>query len=251
MALNIPKTAAKPTTQSAVTEDTNEQGNLFLEEADAPEQAQASNDPEQVQTSQEAAPVRASVPAVTNANLTLGHRHDDDGFGASMDADIGFGSFPIIKLDGNVLSCESGEFDHLVVRAIRAQSKYLIKARTSNEDGVPFVYSYDNVIGLDGRSISDHCREWVEDGEMQAGSDPVISEYRELIVEVVSGADELTGEIVILNVSPGSRARLAGYNASLKLRGKDITQVHTLVKAGPKLSKGKNSWYPWSFSEAV
>lgn len=229
MALNIPQTATKTQTETETS---------FLPNTETAKEVVTVAEP--------------NVPAVRSAEpkgMAVSHRQDDDGFGASMDKDLGFGSFPIVKLNEGKLQTEDQEFDELKVKALRAQSKHLIKARAGQEDGIPFVYSYDGQVATDGRTVADHIREWMDDGDLERGHDPITSEYKEVVVEIQEGP--LAGEIVILNVAPASKARLAGYNAKLRLKGKDITQVVTLVKAGPKIDKGKKSFRPWDFSEAV
>jgi hypothetical protein len=246
MALRTPNTAPSKPTQVAEPEVKNDNDPYLTEEqADA-----ALDDVPQGSIKEEVADKPLKQASVSRAVST--HVEEDVGNDDSfddLDQDLGFGSFPMVKLDKDVFVTSDGdEFDHLDVILKRMSRKTLIKARAGQDDDIPFVYTYNNETALDGRSVADHLREWREDGDMPAGADPIKAEYLEVLAEVCgSGNEAYDGEMVILNIAPASKRRLAGYKLKLQAKGLAMHKVVTRVIAGAKITKGNKSFHPWDF----
>lgn len=239
MALRAPRmaTASNPSQTAQVEDDS------LLNDAD-PYLDTAADEPE-VETA--GTDLISSDPA--SAPLTAFDREvgNDSSFD-SLDDDVGYGSFPMVKLDKDTLVTSDGdEFKSLDAVLIRMSRKTLVKARPGQDDDIPFFYTYNNTTALDGRSVSDYLREWRESGEMEDGAEPVKSEYLEVLGEVHGTGTDLDGEFVIFNVAPASRRKLAGYKMKLQARGLALNKVLTRVAAGAKVTKGKNTFHPWDF----
>ena len=199
--------------------------------------------------------VKSAVPSVQKpaSKAVSTQVYEDVGNDSSfddLDSDLGFGSFPMVKLDnsGQFVTSDGDEFDQLDVVIRRMTRKTLVKARAGQDEGIPFVYTYNGETALDGRSVADYIREWKEDGEMEPAADPIKSEYLEVLAEVHNtGNENYDGEMVILNVAPASKRRLAGYKLKLQAKGLPLHGVLTRVLAGAKISKGNRSFRPWDF----
>ena len=216
---------------------------------------------EEIETEVSNPPAVQDSPSKAVAAAALADDGEDDGFG-DLDDDIGFGSFPIVKLDGKTFeSTEGHSFDSLNVVIIQSRLKALIKARKGEEDGIPIAFAYPpkecsasdvsptsvlNMTAGDGTLISDHVKQWKEEGQME-GAHPIVSVYREVMARVVNPDGELDEELVILNIPPASRSRLAGYRKKLKLKGLNMSKVLTKLVPGPKIQKGQKSFHPWDF----
>lgn len=177
---------------------------------------------------------------------------EDDGFGA-LDDQIGFGSFPMVKLDKNMFIVERAEFQTLDVRLMSARPKYAFKAKkdsnpkTKANDDDPMVYSYDGVTATSGLSLEAIKKEWAAEGFPHAEK----STYMECAAEVVSD-NQYKGRIVLLNVAPASTKRLGGYRAEVKLKGHKLSDVVTTIFPGDKIEiDSKKSFYPWNFKLAA
>lgn len=162
---------------------------------------------------------------------------EDDGFSA-LDDQIGFGSFPMAKLDKNTFVIENSEYTELLVIMLQARSKWILKVDDEN-----FVYSYDNVNDLSGKSLEQVKREW----RAQGLKDSTTSMYMEVAARVLSEGKH-QGKLVLLNVAPASVKRLGGYRAELAIQKRTLSQVVTrifpgaLIKINPKIS-----FHPWNF----
>lgn len=196
----------------------------------------------------------------TSSSASVLDDSDDDGFG-DLDQDLGFGSFPMVKLDGNMFVVNGEEYKTLDVQLLQTKQKMMVKARAGEDcNALTFTYIDNNVdprklrpeeiqnlVATDGTLISDHCEQWVEDGEMEEGAKPVTSVYREVIARVFNTGTDLDGSLVILNVAPASKSRLAGYRKALQINKLKLTEVLTRLQPGPKIVKGSKSFYPWDF----
>lgn len=174
----------------------------------------------------------------------------DKGFENLVDH-VGFGSFKMVKLDKKEFVCDDLTFDKLDVQLLKTVNKYLYKARKGEDDDIPIAYSYDDVHSVSGTSLEDIFREWREDEETPEGEEPIRSVYIEAMAAVHNTGTELDGEIVLLNIAPSSKSRLAGYSMKVKIKtnGKRLDQVITRCQPGPKLTvKGSTkTFYPWDF----
>ena len=162
----------------------------------------------------------------------------DDGFDA-LDDEIGFGSFPMVKLDKSKFVIDKAEYDEFHAVILSARPKWVYKA-----DDDHLLYSYDQVYDTSGKTIEAVKAEWKADGVSTAIS---VSKYMECASKVVSeGAHQ--GRIVLLSVAPASVKRLGGYRAELKLTGKSLGKVVTRIFPGDKVQiNPKISFYPWNF----
>lgn len=177
---------------------------------------------------------------------------EDDGFGA-LDDQIGFGSFPMVKLDKSMFVVERAEFSSLDVRMLSCRPKHAFKAKvdtnpkTKAGDDDPMVYSYDGVVSTSGISIEAIRKEWAAQGFPHAEK----STYMEVAAEVISD-NQYKGRIVLLNVAPASTKRLGGYRAEIRLKGHKLSDVTTTIFPGDKVElDAKKSFYPWNFKLAA
>lgn len=161
-----------------------------------------------------------------------------DGFDG-LDNAIGFGSFPIVKLDKDkFVGIGKDELDEFTCVLMQGREKYVFKA-----DDDHLVYSYDCITGTDGRSLDAHFGEWRDEGVTNEISR---SRYFECVAQLVDTAR--AGELVLLSVAPASVARLAGYRAVLKAKGLKMQDVATKCCKGQKITVGGNkTFYPWEF----
>lgn len=195
--------------------------------------------------------LEAAKPKGTSVMSAL-NNGEDDGFGA-LDDQIGFGSFPMVKLDKNKFVVERAEFDTLDVRLMSARPKYAFKAKvdsnpkTKASDDDPMVYSYDGTSATSGISLDAIKKEWAAQGFMHAEK----STYMECAAEVISD-NQYKGRIVLLNVAPASTKRLGGYRAEVRLKGHNLSDVVTTIFPGDKIEiDSKKNFYPWNFKLAA
>lgn len=219
-----------------------------------------------------AATVVAVVDQPRTGQLVTAHpipEDEDDGFG-DLDQDLGWRSFPMFKLSGNLFeSTEGHTLPSLDVVIHKQRRKAAIKARNGQEDGIPMAYAYvpegvrDEQVDFmslqatDYTPVSEHVAQWKSEGEMEPNGSPVVSIYVELLVSVYNTGSDLDGEMAILNIAPMSKNKLAGYRQTLIQKGRvsrgkayRLDEVLTKVQPGAKIQKGKNTWYPWDFKFA-
>lgn len=186
---------------------------------------------------------------------------DDTGFSIARKS-LGFGSFPMVKLEnGDFIFGETGvslqEFDAVLTKM---REKLLIKARSGNEHNIPIVFAYaptdgtsynvEDLIASDGAVVGDHIAAWKEAGEMSISARPVVSSYYEILAQVHNTDTEMDGELAILNVPPASQSGLSGYIERLAYKRLTPPQVLTKVIKGPKRTNAKGTYYPWAFKLA-
>lgn len=233
----------------------------------------ALNIPTQVKekTTQTPAPVvEEVVEAQTNAmqvvaqptTMTVAAQPGDDtGFSIARKS-LGFGSFPMVKLEnGDFIFGETGvslqEFDAVLTKM---REKLLIKARSGGERGIPIVFAYaptdgtsytvEDLISSDGSAVGDHIASWKEAGEMPVSARPVVSSYYEILAQIHNTDTEMDGELAILNVPPASQSGLSGYIERLAYKRLTPPQVLTKVIKGPKRTNANGTYYPWAFKLA-
>ena len=190
----------------------------------------------------------------------------DDEF-ENLDQEIGFGSFPIIKLDKHELICAdlgvtAKTIDGVILKGRR---KFLYKASKDKEEE-RIAYSYHDrdtegeVLTADGRRLSSVIAEWKEDGTVEL----IRSRYYECMLHVLDVQCEkeshtqdarkaIVGELVLTSIAPSSVQRLAGYQQKLKLRKGQpkLRDVVTRLSAGAKITPKKNpdnTYFPWNFT---
>lgn len=191
---------------------------------------------------EQAAPASTAVAAPRGGFLSnVAGAEQDDGFSA-LDTEIGFGSFPMVKLDKSTFVIEGQEYPELRVRMHQARSKWILK-RSNSQDDDNFVYSYDNVTATSGQTLASLRKEWAAEGFKE----PISNMYMEVAAQVLSEGKHFD-KLVLLNVAPASVKRLGGYRAELKIRGRSLSSVVTrcypgdLIKISPKIS-----FHPWNF----
>ena len=194
-------------------------------------------------------PVAAKEIAPAPVKSIVQNNERDDSFDGLED-ELGFGSFPIVKLDKTEFVCGNHTMEALdEVILLQAKKKHLYKASQSDDKDVPLVYSYDGVYDIGGTPLTQVFAEWVDEGAMEPGNTPFHSIYMEVYAQVLScSASDLVGELVMLNIAPKSLRVLSGYQAKVRLKGAKLSQVVTRVCKGQKVSMpGGKSFYPWDF----
>lgn len=234
------KGATKPMTENSpetktVIQDHSEEG------SDLPWKEEEGAEPMYSAAEEEHPPVAAAQPSKAVAAPSGGFLANvggaDDGFGA-LDDQIGFGSFPMVKLDKNTFVIENAEYSELLAVMFQARSKWIYKVDDEN-----FVYSYDNVNDLSGKPLSAKIREW----KAQGLGDHSSSMYMEVAAKIVSEGKH-KGKLVLLNVAPASVKRLGGYRAELKFKNRTLSQVVTRIYPGSLIKlNAKISFHPWNF----
>lgn len=184
----------------------------------------------------------ANKPPATSAGGVMAGL-SGDGFDA-LDGQIGFGSFPIIKLDKDKFDVNGEPLDDFSCVMLQARSKWIHKV--GDKDNESIFYSYDGQHDTGGRSVESRYNEWKNEGYNTSGVD--VREYMEVMVKMIGTS--LDGQLALLSVPPASVKRLGGYRAEVRLsHGLLLNQVITVCKKAPlvKISP-KVSFYPWNFS---
>lgn len=178
--------------------------------------------------------------------------------------ELGFGSFPMIKLENEGQFADSDENElgkH--IRAVLQQSTpvYLYK-QESNEDG-PIAYSYDrNTLtsykGSEGdefKTVAEIKAAWEEEGyELEEKKylevvATICENHEEFIEgEVPEGLDDIEGETVMFRLAPASLKAFSGKVATLQMRKLPIqgATMDFLVGKKRKTNNGK-VYFPWKF----
>ena len=196
------------------------------------------------------APVPASdqMPAAARGAPLASTLPADDSFDG-LEEELGFGSFPMLKLDKTEFIIGTTSFDAIEECVLlKGTKKHLYKARKGEEDGIPLVYSYDGVYSVSGERLDDVFAEWREHGEMDGA--PIKSTYMEVLTQIIHAGDgSMNGELVMANIAPQSLRTLSGYQARLGLKGLRLNQAVTRLQKGQKVTiKGSNrTFYPWDF----
>lgn len=197
-------------------------------------------------------PVPANAPAPVQAlSLASKSSMDRDESFDDLEDELGFGSFPMLKLDKTEFVCGNHTMDAVdEVILLQGKKKHLFKARKGEDDGIPLVYSYDGKYSVQGEALEQVFAEWREAGEMDENSQPVKATYMEVFAHVLScSVKELIGEQVMMNIAPQSLKTLSGYQKKLALKGYRLNQAVTRVQKGAKvtISNSSKTFYPWDF----
>ena len=191
---------------------------------------------------------RDRVPATTRGTPLSTALPADDSFDG-LEEELGFGSFPMLKLDKTEFVVGNTSLDAIEECVLlKGTKKHLYKARKGEEDGIPLVYSYDGVYTTSGERLDDVFEEWREHGEMEGA--PIKNTYMEVLTHIIRAGDgSLNGELVMANIAPQSLRTLSGYQARLGLKGLRLNQAVTRLQKGQKVTlKGSaKTFYPWDF----
>lgn len=160
--------------------------------------------------------------------------------------DMGFGSFPIVKLQDTTFSTSDGDtLGNTFCCVMHAsRKKFLLKCEDSN-DAEEFVYSYDKVHTTGNKLVEDVKKAWGEKGWVN----PVWKEYADVTAQLVDLNNRELGGVVMLSIPYTSNSRLSGYITTLMVKGRQVNQVITQVYHGQKVTSGKFAFYPWAFKE--
>jgi len=159
--------------------------------------------------------------------------------------DIGFGSFPVVRLQDTNFSTNDdealGSEFYCVIHASR--TKWLLKAEDDNKCN-EFVYSHDQEFTTSGKAISEVLAEWKAKGY----DSPVWKKYLDVTAQRFNKDDRTIGDVVILSIPNNSVNRLTGYLTTVKLgKGLAPSAVVTHVHLGQKVTNAVKPFYPWAF----
>jgi hypothetical protein len=161
--------------------------------------------------------------------------------------DMGFGSFPVVRLQETTFSTSDGDSlgNTFVCVMHTSKKKYLLKCEDSNE-AEEFVYSYDKITTTSGKKqIADVRAEWATKG----WTNPVWKDYVDITAQLVDLEARELGTVVLLSIPQSSNSRLSGYLTTQLVKGRHISQVITQVYPGQKVTSGKFPFHPWAFKE--
>lgn len=189
----------------------------------------------------------AGTPAVRQ-NAMAGM--EGDGFGA-LDGEIGFGSFPIIKLDKDKFDVNGKEVEEFTCVMLSARDKWIHKVKEGDNEEI--FYTYDGVVDTSNNSINDRYAGWMAAGfpvDEQGKLKVDVRKYVEVVVRMVD--TEMAGTLALLSIPPASIKRLGGYRAEVNLAHKvSLSEVQTKCVKGAKVQVNpKISFYPWNFKFA-
>lgn len=175
---------------------------------------------------------------------------EDDGFGA-LDGEIGFGSFPIIKLDKDKFDVNGKEVEEFTCVMLSARDKWIHKVKEGENEEI--FYTYDRIVDTSNNSINDRYAGWIAAGypvDEQGKLKVDVRKYVEVVVRMVD--TEMAGTLALLSIPPASIKRLGGYRAEVSLAHKvSLSQAHTKCVKGAKVQVSpKISFYPWNFKFA-
>ena len=186
----------------------------------------------------------ATRPSAGGALTSGGEASEPDGF-EDLDNEIGFGSFPIMKLDNGSFSIGDDEIGTSVLVIMQqSRAKHLYKEGGKEETDY-VVYSYDEKNDTGGRPLESVFAEWASEGvDVESIEHKKYSEAVALVVQ----EGEYYGQLVLLSVPPASIKRMAGYRAELKVMKRTTPQqVVTRCEVGKKVKKDNKSFTPWQF----
>ena len=197
------------------------------------------------ETPVEATPQASTISTATSNNQQFSERMAEKGLSG---LELGFGSFPIIRLmnDGEFADSDENEMGtSFTCKLINSKPSYLFKQKNNSDSDV--YYSYDAVnltTTTDGGSstVEELKIEWKEDGW-----DLERKDYLECVVIMDDPDSEIVDEMYILSIPPSSRRKLAGVIAGLEFKGIDPSTVSFNCFVGKKRKSGTNTYYPWAF----
>lgn len=185
--------------------------------------------------------------ALAAAPMQPAERDDHD----DLDGEIGFGSFPVLKLQNGTFVIDDVELGNNVdLILISSRKKWIIKEKA--QDTTNLVYSYDQrtVAGSTDETIEERIAKWAEEGVDVTNLER--KRYQEVVAVVVGSEknyDKFTKELVLCSVPPASVRRLAGHRAKVKtLYNLKLGDIVTQAFKGRQLKGGNNKVFnPWDF----
>ena len=161
------------------------------------------------------------------------------------DLEIGFGSFPLIRLvnEGYFEDTEEKELGkefNCVILGFRA--KYVLKNTKCDQKDEEVVYTYDMEVSAEEKiPLQDYIDGWESQGWGHE-----VKTYIEASVQIEGG--DRDGEMVMLSIPPTARKRFSGYifQMSAKTQAKPDSFV-TKCLVGDKVKNVDHPFYPWRF----
>lgn len=174
-------------------------------------------------------------------------RMSDQGF---KGLEIGFGSFPIIKLANEGAFIDSEETDHgkdFVCQLLSTRPSYLFKQKDNSDSDVYYSYGCDDNSPLTtttaggSTTIAELREEWlIEGGVLET------KQYLEAVI-VMKGDSEFCDEMFLLSIAPNSRKKIAGLIAGMEFRNESVSDTLICCEVGKKRKHGSNTYFPWAF----
>lgn len=166
-----------------------------------------------------------------------------DGFEA-LDEDIGFGSFPMVKLDKGIYECGKTSYQEFNAVILSARPKWIYKSGPG--DDAEIVYSYDQANDTNNRPLKATFDLWKSKGCTAPFEG---SRYMECAARFLTDGPH-KGKMVLLNVAPKSISRLAGHRAEIQIKHLKLSERITRVFPGDKVEvTSKKSFHPWNFED--
>lgn len=203
----------------------------------------------QVQTKE----VAVAKPAVSTANVI--ETAADDGFGG---IELGFGSFPVVKLVNEGVFNDSDENDlgkEFVATLQQSSEVFLYKQEGTDDGDVGYSYDGINLSAYNGDEEFKTVEELKAAWEVE-GYETETKKYLEVVVaideeqeieEVPEGLKDLLGEPVVLSLPPSSVKAFSGKVATLAMNKKPIKGSKMKFMVGKKRKNGNNTYFPWKF----
>ena len=206
-------------------------------------------DPRPQSTSTDIAPrAEGQVARANGGQMAAMQEMEDAGFGGGH---IDFTSFTNIVLKDGEFQVVGGTksfsaTEGFVGTVLQSRAKWAMRVGNDDDADVAFAYNktdFNDVETEAGAKVA----EWRAEGLK-----PELKEYAELFVMVetmrASDCKELEGDAVVVQVSPMSIGRWAGYKFKLRSRtGKNPDKYLTHFVRGEKVTAAKFPFYPWDF----
>jgi len=163
--------------------------------------------------------------------------------------EIGFGSFPTVKLPAEgSFQLSEGEVDlgKSFKATIHSSREKFVFSNSDDEDSAEF--SYDGVtIAGKGEPLAPIFAQWKAEG-----STVEKKKYLECMatIEECESAPDLVDTMVLLSLPPTAVTKFSGYTMQLKLAKQTPRDVVTVCSVGPKVTTAKKPFYPWAFRKA-
>lgn len=178
--------------------------------------------------------------------------------------ELGFGSFPMIKLEneGQFADTDENELGKHIRAVLQNTTAVYLYKQADNDDG-PIAYSYDrtNLTSYKGsegeefKTVDELRSAWTEEGydleekkylEVVA---TIVEDHDEIIEgEVPEGLLDIEGETVMFRLAPASLKAFSGKVATLLMRKQPLTGATMDFLVGKKRkSNGGKTYFPWKF----
>lgn len=183
----------------------------------------------------------------------------DEGFGG---IELGFGSFPVVKLVNEGVFNDSDENDlgKKFIATLEQSSEVFLYKQEGRDDG-DVGYSYDgiNLSAYNGdeefTTVAELKQAWEEEDY-----DLETKKYLEVIVtlgddqaellgvdEIEEGLEDLEGEPVVLSLPPSAVKAFSGKIATLAMKKQPVKGSKMQFEVGKKRKNGNNTYFPWKF----